>query len=79
MGKASLVFFLATVRKLEEKTKKLHLRIRQFASADPQKLILKVKTSLVYNPPNKYYLHIKLLQGNTYFVKMIFLNKCSIM
>ena len=72
MGKASLVFFLATVRKLEEKTKKLHLRIRQLASADPQKLILKVKTSLVYNPPNKYYLHIKLLQGNTYFVKMIF-------
>ena len=69
MGKASLVFFLATVRKLEEKTKKLHLRIKQFASADPQKLILKVKTSLVYNPPNKYYLHIKLLKGNNIFCK----------
>lgn len=69
MGKASLVFFLATVRKLEEKTKKLHLRIKQFANADPQKLILKVKTSLVYNPPNKYYLHIKLLKGNNIFYK----------
>ena len=37
MGKTSLVFFLATVRKLEEKTKKLHRRIRQFANADPQR------------------------------------------
>ena len=36
MGKTSLVFFLATVRKLEEK-KKLHRRIRQFANADPQR------------------------------------------
>lgn len=43
MGKASVVFFLATVRKLEEKTKNLLLRIRQFANANPQKLILKIK------------------------------------
>lgn len=33
MEKANLVFFLATMGKLEEKGKNLHLWIRQFANA----------------------------------------------